>query len=153
MGYELHITRGRFWAENEGHHISTEEWLSLIEADIELTLYNRNGPYFAVWSGSSQHEHSWLDWFEGNIHTKHPDRAMLGKMLQIADGLGATVQGDDGEIYKSVSDYPESLRMDQTEIRDGSRVPAYQRREVLWNFVIYGTVALIIIAANLLGFW
>ncbi len=153
MGYELHITRGENWAENQGHYISHEEWLTLIEADTELTLDSRNGPYFAMWSGSSKHEYPWFDWFEGNIYTKYPDQVMLGKMLQIADGLGATVQGDDGEVYESISDYPESLPIEQAEFSREPRIPAYERREVLWNFIIYGTVVLVIIAANLLGLW
>ncbi len=153
MGYDLHITRGEKWTENQGNYISHEEWLTLVETDTELTLDSRNGPYFAMWSGPSKNECPWFDWFEGNIYTKYPDQIMLKKMIQIANRLGATVQGDDGEIYESISDYPESLRIKQTEVRLKSSVPAYERREVRWNFIIYGIVALVIIAANLLGLW
>ena len=153
MGYDLHITRGENWAENHGHYISHEEWLALIKTDTELTLDNRNGPYFANWSGPSKNDYPWFDWFEGNIYTKSPDRIMLEKMLQIADKLGATVQGDDGEIYDSISDYPESLQLEQMEIRHKSSMPAYEQREVRWNYTIYGLVILVIIAANLLGLW
>jgi hypothetical protein len=40
-----------------------------------------------------------LDWFKGNIYSKSPDDAIIDKMVAIAKELGATVQGDDGEIY------------------------------------------------------
>lgn len=43
-----------------------------------------------------------LDWYEGNINTKQPDRALLGKMLDIAAKLGANVQGDDSEVYAGI---------------------------------------------------
>lgn len=39
MGYEIHITRAtddRF--ANEGHEITAEEWLALIERDPQLQL-------------------------------------------------------------------------------------------------------------------
>ena len=137
--------------ENNGHYISCEEWLTLVETDPELTLDNHNGPYFAKWSGPSKNNYPWFDWFEGNIYTKYPDRIMLKKMLQIADRLGATVQGDDGEIYESTSDYPESLPVEQTEIPDKSSMPPYLRREARWDYIIYGLIALVIIAINLLG--
>ena len=44
MGYELHITRAAFWAENEGHRITQAEWLHLIEQDTELVIDGQNGP-------------------------------------------------------------------------------------------------------------
>jgi len=153
MGYDLHITRGENWAENNGHYISYEEWLTLVETDPELTPDSRNGPYFAKWSGPSKDNYPWFDWFEGNIYTKYPDRIMLEKMLQIADRLGATVQGDDGEIYESISDYPESLPVEQTEVLHKSSMPAYLRREARWDYIIYGLIVLVIIAINLLGLW
>jgi hypothetical protein len=40
-------------------------------------------------------------WFHGgNIETKNPDYAALTKMLELAEKLGARVQGDDHEIYR-----------------------------------------------------
>jgi hypothetical protein len=116
MGYELHITRAKFWAENEGHEISRAEWLRLIEKNAELTIDEHNGPLFIQWGPTSPHHSPWFDWAEGNIYTKNPDRKTLAKMLQIADLLGATVQGDDGEIYATANDYPKSLDIGKTEI-------------------------------------
>jgi hypothetical protein len=153
MGYDLHITRGEYWAENHGHHISREEWLALVEADTELTLDSRSGPCFARWSGPGKNDDRWFDWLEGNISTKYPDRMMLKKMLQIADILGAKVQGDDGEIYMSVSDFPEFTPADQTQLRDNSSIPAYLRREVRFNYIVYGLIVLAIVAINFWGLW
>ena len=49
MGYDLHITRAEYWAENDGNRISEEEWLRVIEQDQELVIDTANGPLFAVW--------------------------------------------------------------------------------------------------------
>ena len=107
MGYELHITRADSWSENEGHWVTLDEWLAYVEADPELSLFPENGEAFAIWSGKASYEEPWLDWFEGNISTKGPDRAVLGKMLKIASDLGARVQGDEGELYDDIGDIPE----------------------------------------------
>ena len=100
MGYELHITRADHWSENSDATIAADEWMAVVEADPELSLFPENGPYFANWSGVSKLPEPWLDWFQGNIYTKHPDSALLRKMVQIAALLGAQVQGDEGEIYR-----------------------------------------------------
>ena len=109
MGYDLHITRAKFHATNEGHEIPAEEWLRYIESDPELKLVPESGQYFAQWSGKSKYPDPWFDWFMGNIDTKNPDKAIVGKMLQIAERLGggARVQGDDGEFYDDTSEIPD----------------------------------------------
>lgn len=100
MGYDLHITRAGDWAESEQMPITADEWLAVVAADPELRIDDRNGPYFAVWPGPCSYpEGGWFDWFEGRISTKNPDRAILGKMLQLAHTLRAVVQGDEGELY------------------------------------------------------
>ena len=153
MGYELHITRAGNWAENQDDYIQAEEWLSLIETDAELTLNIRNGPYFAMWSGTSEYDQPWFDWSEGNIHAKYPDQMMLGKMLQIADKLRAKVQGDEGEEYKSIDDHPGPLPIRETKFANAPGRPAYERQELMWNLVTYGTVVVLIVAAILLDLW
>ena len=107
MGYDLHITRAEFYANNSGHEITAEEWLRYIENDPELQLVPTNGKHFAKWSGKSKYPDPWFDWFEGCIDTKNPDKAIVGKMLQIAKQLGARVQGDDGEFYDDTSEIPD----------------------------------------------
>jgi hypothetical protein len=107
VGYDLHITRAEFWVLNEGYEIPVEEWLSIVEQDPELVLDPPSGICFAYWQADYSPEDAWFDWFEGNIFAKSPDRATVGKMLQIASWLGAQVQGDEGEIYLSPEDWPE----------------------------------------------
>src|SRR5882724_9423816 len=105
MGYDLHIVRGGDYYDNPAHQISADEWQHYIESDAELTLAGINGPHFALWSGKSEHPEPWLDWFEGAIYSKNPDAAIITKMLQIAQQLGAQVRGDDGEIYTSPTEF------------------------------------------------
>jgi hypothetical protein len=107
MGYELHITRAEFHACNEGHEITADEWMRYVQSDPELCSFPDNGAYFVQWSGKSKYPDPWLDWFAGNISTKNPDKAIVEKMLQIAQALGARVQGDDGELYEDTSEIPE----------------------------------------------
>jgi hypothetical protein len=100
MGYDIQITRSPgYHFQNEGHQISPEEWLKYVEGDPELRLAGSNGPYFAIWSGKCRYPEAWFDWDEGNIYTKNPDPAIMGKAIAIAVALGARVQGDDGEVY------------------------------------------------------
>jgi hypothetical protein len=110
MGYDLHITRAEHWAESERDPIAADEWLALIENGPELMIDPRNnGPYFALWVAHSvDGDHPWFDWFKGDIRTKYPDRKTLSKMLAIAKQLGATVQGDDGEVYSRPGDLAKS---------------------------------------------
>ena len=107
MGYELHITRAEFHASNEGHEITADEWMRYVQSDPELCPFPENGEYFVQWSGKSKYPDPWFDWFAGNISTKNPDKAIVGKMLKIAQSLGARVQGDDGEFYEDTSEIPD----------------------------------------------
>ena len=153
MGYELHITRADNWAENQDDDIGAEEWLRLIEMDEELSLNTDNGPYFAMWSGHSRYGEPWFDWSDGNIHAKYPDKFMLGKMLEIADKLGAKVQGDDGETYTSVDQLPDPVPIDESHTNKQTRMPAFMRRELMWNLVTYGTIVIVILGVYLLDLW
>lgn len=149
MGYDLHITRAEFWAENESQPISRDEWLRLVEQDPELKIDERNGPLFVTWREAYDDYSSWFDWSEGNVYTKNPDRDTLAKMLQIAALLGATVQGDDGETYTNPDDFPESAHKGGTT-PDGSQgedadLPLPLRRErnrVRLEYIIVGLVVL-----------
>ena len=105
MGYDLHITRRRDWSDT-GLDIPATEWLSVVASDPELRLDTNQGPCFAVWSGPSQHAAPWLDWRDGQIFTKNPDAPLIDKMIQLAQVLGANVQGDDGELYRSGTQRP-----------------------------------------------
>lgn len=153
MGYDLHITRASDWSDNKDNWITSEEWLSLINCDHELVLNKVNGPFFADWNGASKYETPWFDWSEGNIFTKNPDRAIVGKMLQIANELNATVQGDDGETYEDINDIPELPQPNELENSSSSQLPLYLRRENLWSIITVATLAIVILAVNLLDLW
>jgi len=116
MGYDIHITRRKFWAD-KGDDITAEEWLKYVHRDPELGLRPESGKCFAAWSGGS-----WLDWSEGVIYTKNPNDALVAKMVAIAKQFDATVQGDDSEIYDG-SEFPR-----QPQISLGSRIAGWFSR-------------------------
>jgi hypothetical protein len=102
MGYDAHITRKKFWAGTEGSPITSQEWLAYIATDSQLRLDPTSKRHSVTILGiQSEYPDPWIEWFDGNIYTKNPDEAILTKMVQIASALGARVQGDDGEIYRS----------------------------------------------------
>jgi len=103
MGYDLHITRKKFHADEDGPDITWEEWKAYVATDPELRLAPELGKHMVAMNIKCQYPGPWLDWFEGSVDTKNPDEAILGKMLQIAKELNAKVQGDDGEVYRSAS--------------------------------------------------
>ncbi|PWC10104.1 hypothetical protein [Brenneria corticis] len=104
MGWELHIIRTENWFDSSSNPISSEEWLQLVDDDKELSIDRKNGEFFAIWSGQSEHDEPWLDWDDGRISTKHPDEALYCKMLQIADKLNAVVVDEDDHKYLLPSD-------------------------------------------------
>lgn len=122
MGWEVHMTRADPWTDSAARPITSDEWLAVVASDPELRIDPANGPYFAVWSGPCSYpDGGWFDWADGCVSTKHPDRAILGKLLQLAARLGAFVQGDDGEVYTC----PEDLPPDE-EITAAPRRPWWQ---------------------------
>jgi hypothetical protein len=156
VSYQVYITRAEFWAENEGSEISAGEWLELLRKDAEISQDEANGPYFGVLGGSQERAESWLDWSGGNLYTSYPNRPMQKKMLQIAGELGAVIQGDDGEIYASAEDFPESIdrrlaAAPAAPPREG--LPAYKRREIIRQVIMYGVIAAVIIAVNVFDLW
>ena len=156
MGYDLHITRAKYWAENENHKISAEDWLSIVANDDELTLDTNNGPYLANWSGPSSYDQAWFDWFEGDVFSKNPDRAIFEKMLHLAKQLKGKVQGDDGELYKSVDDFPDfspPVYSKATDFGWWQSIPLYKRKEYIKNAIMYLLIAAVIAAVNLFDIW
>lgn len=117
MGYDVHITRRMNWAD-EGDDITVKEWLDIVVVDPELSLYSQNGPYFAIWKSEQSETEYWMNWSNGNINSKNPDEPLVNKMILIARFLGASVQGDDGEIYGDDNwNYEESKIVRQTADR------------------------------------
>jgi hypothetical protein len=79
MGYDLHITRKENWHDEDGPAISFEEWRRLASDDPEMDRMHLDS--------------------SGNIVAKNPHTRIVIKMHQLAQKLGAKVQGDEGELY------------------------------------------------------
>jgi hypothetical protein len=100
MGYDLFITRAETWPESENDPIYLEEWITIIDEDLELARWSDYpNSHFALWSGKSEHLEPWLDWSSGKIYSKNPDAPLIRKMVEIARRLNARVFGQDGEEY------------------------------------------------------
>ena len=156
MGYNFHITRAEHWSENHDYEISAEEWLSLITNDSELLLDKSNGPFFVKWIGKSSYEEPWFDWYEGNIYTKNPDQAIFTKMLSLAKKLNATVQGDDGERYITIDDFPEvtpPVYEKSTKLSWWQSIPLYMHEDFKKNVIMYVLIVTAIIIVNIFDFW
>jgi hypothetical protein len=98
MPYQLHITRASDWMHSDELPITATEWLKLVRTDSQLVQDLNRGTHFVRWSGSGDRDR-WLEWAEGRINAKYPDGAFLKKLVEIAERLGAKVQGDGGEVY------------------------------------------------------
>jgi hypothetical protein len=98
LGYDVHLTRKEFWADEEGPEISLAEWQAYVATDAEIQPDPDNsGPdnYLFV-----SHPEQWpLWWHSGEVYTKNPDALVIAKLLSIARALHARVLGDDDEIY------------------------------------------------------
>ena len=107
MTYEVHITRRESWADEAGAKVSRDERLAAIEDDPDFVLAAGGGPS-AVWNGhpdrlAGREREGVLflfsDW-SGWLSVDQPDDSTLERMIRLAGALGATVRGDDGEIYE-----------------------------------------------------
>lgn len=101
MGYDLHITRRHHWFDKEGQGITEEEWSQYVARNPRLKAgedeYNRLA---AMCECASRDPEPWLDWFDGNVSSKNPDEPLIRFMIEVADDLGARVQGDEAEEYR-----------------------------------------------------
>lgn len=113
MGYNVHITRKKDWADDDGPEISLQEWTALIESDTQMRLQGFfeavnpksgerirvDGPGIAVWTGHSRFPSIYFDLSRGTISVKRPDQEVFAKMACVAQQLSARVMGDEGELY------------------------------------------------------
>jgi len=108
MAYDLHITKRKFWFDEDESKVSEADWNELLmkkpeleavdsikENGMELTLRNTK---IAKWITSTR-KNVWFKFSDGNITVSGPDDEAIQKMKEIAAILHAKVQGDDGELY------------------------------------------------------
>ena len=126
MGYNLYITRRKFSFDEDGPSITADEWRALVDADPELSFNRSDDPLTAFWSGECEYPDPWFAYSEDYacIDTKNPDHAIVNKMLEMAAKLGAKVQGDDGEIYRS----PTETFFEDDDTESGATIVPWWRR-------------------------
>ena len=125
MGYDIHITRRKFWPD-EGDDIALDEFVQLVRGDAEFRNPGENGEDYADWRSPKSGYESWLSWWHGQIHTKNPEPEFIDKMVAVARELRAKVQGDDGEIYLSATEIQkEELQSPAPSTPTASSAPAF----------------------------
>lgn len=98
-GYDLHITRKAFWADETGPAISAAEWTAYVAADAQVQRDPDNSENdFIVLIGAERFP-LWFDLERGEAYTNSPSDQAITKLIDIAQRLDAQVQGDDGEPY------------------------------------------------------
>jgi hypothetical protein len=109
LAYSLHIHRRTDWSDR-GPDITFAEWQALCEADPTLNLTQvatarnpRTGEVIEIraegmarWDGPVT---AWFNLDRGCITVDSAQDAVIAKASEIAERLGARVQGDEGEFY------------------------------------------------------
>lgn len=109
MGYDFHITRKTVWFDENGPSIAEAEWTAICTEFPQLEEF----AYF----------------YEDRIVAKNADVAQRKVLIQAAQRLAATVQGDDGETYSinadgSLTDDMEAHRIEQSKFKWSELVKA-----------------------------
>lgn len=109
MSYDVHITRAEHWTESGNKPISLEEAKAYF-AGQEHFEYSSSlsvkGPFGTLSVGGDFF--NWLAEEDEQVPFKHTDGRItvagaddfvVEKMVEVAAGLNAKVQGDEGEVY------------------------------------------------------
>ena len=99
MGYDLHITKKDFWADENGQCISREDWNNYVKTDNQIQHNTKNSIDDFLVSLEREHFPLWYNPDICEIYTNNPSKKVIDKLIKISEALGARVQGDDGEIY------------------------------------------------------
>jgi hypothetical protein len=96
-------------------------------------------------------------WYQdGELWTKNPDGAAIGRMIALADVLGARVRGDEGETYRSLDDaysHPDDEDARRAAHASSDRWRRRERRTWIVRGIV---VALLVILAGrrlVLAYW
>ena len=98
-GYDIHVTRKPFWADESGPRITFEQWQAYVLTDPQVVKDSANGPEDFMVLISEESFPIWYRSDLGEVYTKDPSEQAIRKLEEIARALGASVQGDDGESY------------------------------------------------------
>lgn len=152
MAYQLHVSRAGFFAENAGQQIGIDEWLAAVQSDPALTLDQGADDHAALLSSEAADAER-IVWDDGNLVCSYPSEAAYAKLLELAQRLDAQLQGDDGERYLTLADYPgqASVELPASEVAAGS--VSYIQRDRAWRWLGVALVVMAVIAANLLDWW
>ena len=98
-GYDLHITKKDFWADENGPCISREEWNNYVKTDSQIQRDDKNSTDDFLVSLELEQFPIWYNPDLCEIYTKNPSENAINKLIKISEVLGARVQGDDSESY------------------------------------------------------
>ena len=98
-GYDLHISRKPFWADDFGPKITFEEWQEYLKIDPQVIRDVANSPQDFIVFIPGESFPLWYREDIGELFTKDPTDGAITKLEEIAHRLNARVQGDDGEFY------------------------------------------------------
>lgn len=154
MGYDVHITRKKHWADTEAAQpITLEEWKALVDADPEMRLDNfaetisNNGDKIriereglSVWTAfpgdGVDGNHAWFDYNKGDIVVKNPTDDIIDKMIALGTLLQADVVGDDGGYYlirEKENKEEQGAEESKTEIESTDNHPATAAKKAWWK--------------------
>src|SRR4051812_48912310 len=113
--YILSITRNP-WSPSEADEvnpITREEWEAFATADPSLEISQSEYTDYQTEAGLMRvhvvrwvpHPFAGFSWWDGEVRAANPDKATTLKLIEIADHLGARVQGQEGEFYTGPEDY------------------------------------------------
>ena len=104
MGYELHITRSEDWVDSESNPITMSEWLecasggSRLSVGGSITFGQVETPAYYLTDLGPENGPS-LFWHGGEVRVGGAPDEAIGHLVAIADDLGASLIGDEGETY------------------------------------------------------
>ncbi|WP_042201959.1 hypothetical protein [Paenibacillus camerounensis] len=109
MSYDVHITRTEHWTESGSNPISLEEAKAYFAGQADFNYSSGlsvKSPFgtldiagdFFNWLAEEEEQIS-FKYTDGRITVAGADDFVIEKMIGVAAGLSAKVQGDDGENY------------------------------------------------------
>lgn len=98
MGYDLHITRAKYWPDFPMYPISLAEWVAVADEQPGMTKQREHGG-IPVYEYARADGRSWsLGWRDGLI-TIWKGHDAAAELAVVAQKLGARLVGDDEEEY------------------------------------------------------